>query len=150
MELVGVRLTMVQKEGTAIFAKMAWRPALVRAVRMLVVIFWSVSEKVHGSQTTTMCQPVVNGVNVAGLCARSPVCQLHARSRGLGCLAKFLMMMRPDVRYPKLWINVQEMATGCSSLSHWKYLQQTTKAFMLGRGQGMSRSVPLSESPFEE
>ncbi|KAK1531509.1 hypothetical protein CPAR01_11158 [Colletotrichum paranaense] len=36
-----------------------------------------------------MCRPVVNGVNVAGLCARSPVCQLHARSRGLGCLAKF-------------------------------------------------------------
>lgn len=39
VELVSVRLTMVQKEGTAIFAKMAWQPALVRAVRMLVVIF---------------------------------------------------------------------------------------------------------------
>lgn len=80
---------MVQEEGTAIFAQMLRRPALVRAVRTLVVMFWPLPRKVHGSQTTTMCRPVVYGGNSSDLCARSPVCQLHARSRGLGCLARF-------------------------------------------------------------
>ncbi|KAI3547613.1 hypothetical protein CSPX01_03616 [Colletotrichum filicis] len=84
------------------------------------------------------------------VCAREALYVNFMREAVVWGASPNFMMMRPNFRYPQLWMNVQEIATVCSSLSHWKYLQQTTKAFMLGRGQGMSRSVPLSESPFEE
>ncbi|KAK1522134.1 uncharacterized protein CCOS01_09846 [Colletotrichum costaricense] len=48
-----------------------------------------------------MCRPVVNGVNVAGLCARSPFVNFMREAVVWGASPNF-MMMRPNFRYPQL------------------------------------------------